>query len=238
MARQARTFPPVAAINSGPRPSPLSKLAAACAPVPGGIVRVQRHFSARLRKEVLIGMNSLQNNSQIQIQRPGPKPAGRWSKPGFSPGLTGFGRVCPALTGYNFEQQQRCHQRAWRILTLPPECGRPGRSKRRLPNAVWKFQHPGRFHIAAPGDGRSPTIAGPAAFQRAGRLAKRVRLVYSFRRLTLRSATGTAQRARPYRCWADPGCARGISLFPSSIAAARRPPYGRTQTGTDSFLNS
>ena len=39
----------------------------------------------------------------------------------------------------------------------------------------------------------------PPAFQRAERLAKRVRIVYSFRRLTLRSATGTAQRARPYR---------------------------------------
>jgi hypothetical protein len=61
-------------------------------------------------KVVLIDMNSLQNNSKIQIQRPGPKPAGRWSKPGFSPGLTGFGRVWPALTGYNFEQQ-RCRRR-------------------------------------------------------------------------------------------------------------------------------
>ena len=39
----------------------------------------------------------------------------------------------------------------------------------------------------------------PPAFQRAERMAKRARLVYSFRRLTLRSATGTAQRARPYR---------------------------------------
>jgi hypothetical protein len=47
----------------------------------------------------------------------------------------------------------------------------------------------------------------PPAFQRAERLAKRVRLVYSFRRLTLRSATGTAQRARPYRRGADPKCA-------------------------------
>jgi hypothetical protein len=33
----------------------------------------------------------------------------------------------------------------------------------------------------------------------AERLVKRVRLAHSFRRLTLRSATGTAQRARPYR---------------------------------------
>jgi hypothetical protein len=34
-----------------------------------------------------------------------------------------------------------------------PECGRPGRSKRRRPNAVWQFQRPERFHIAAPGAG-------------------------------------------------------------------------------------
>jgi len=44
-------------------------------------------------------------------------------------------------------------------FTLPPEHGRPGRSKHRRPNAVWKFQRLRRFHSAAPGDGRTPKIA-------------------------------------------------------------------------------
>jgi hypothetical protein len=89
--------------------------------VPGSAdFRVVWHGSApRLRKVVLIEMISLQNNSKKQIQRPGPKPVGRWSKPGFSPGLTGFGRVCPALTGYKFEQSRRRQWAAGRILTLP-----------------------------------------------------------------------------------------------------------------------
>jgi len=91
--------------------------------IPGGGRRFVWHGSAPLRKLVLIDMNSLQNSSKTQIQRPGSNPASRWSKPGFSPGLTGFGRVCPALTGYNFEQHH-CHQwAAGRILTLPSMVG-------------------------------------------------------------------------------------------------------------------
>jgi len=62
-------------------------------------------------------MISPNNNSKIQIQRPGPDPVSRWSKPGFSPGLTGFGRVCPALTGYNSEQR---HCLAWTHFDTAP----------------------------------------------------------------------------------------------------------------------
>jgi hypothetical protein len=79
--------------------------------------------SARFTKVVLIDMISLQNNSKMQIQRPGSNPVSRWSKPGFPPGLTGFGRVCPALTGYNFELQPCSQWAAGRILTLPPMVG-------------------------------------------------------------------------------------------------------------------
>ena len=104
--------------------------------------------------------SSVARNSQSAVSRV--------SKLGFSPGLTGFGRVCPALTGYNFEQQ-RCRPMV-------------GTSRGDVPARV------------------------PAA----ERQAKRVRLVNSFRRLTLRfrlrseasarqAATGTAQRAHPYR---------------------------------------
>jgi hypothetical protein len=67
-------------------------------------------------------MISPNNNSKIQIQRPGPDPVSRWSKPGFPPGMTGFGRVCPALTGYNFEQRCCLHGR---ILTLSPPAFQP-----------------------------------------------------------------------------------------------------------------
>jgi hypothetical protein len=77
-----------------------------CLQTPGAARQFVWHLSGRLTKAA-VDMNSLENNSKIQIQRPGPKPVGRWSKPGFSPGLTGFGRVCPALTGYKFEQQHR-----------------------------------------------------------------------------------------------------------------------------------
>jgi hypothetical protein len=40
----------------------------------------------------------------VSVCEPGPDPVSRWSKPGFSPGLTGFGRVCPGLTGYSFDE--------------------------------------------------------------------------------------------------------------------------------------
>ena len=58
----------------------------------------------------------------------------------------------------------------------------------------------------------------PPAFQRAERLARRLCLVHSFRRLTLRSATGTAQRAIPTNI------NRGaIPLWTISATAANNP---------------
>jgi hypothetical protein len=107
-------------------------------------------------------MISLRNNSKMQIQRPGPKPVSRWSKPGFSPGLTGFGRVCPALTGYNFEQQRPRHGR---ILTMSPECGRPRPQQAAHIRARWKIPVRLDFGRCCARDGRTPAIAGSASFR-------------------------------------------------------------------------
>jgi hypothetical protein len=58
----------------------------------------------------------------------------------------------------------------------------------------------------------------PPAFQRAKWLAKRIRLVYSFRRLTLRSATGMAQRASPYLGAEVTVVSHSTSTFPVELS--------------------
>jgi UDP-glucose 4-epimerase len=50
-------------------------------------------------------------------------------------------------------------------------------------------------------------------------------LEHSYRRLTLRSATGTARRARPYLCGADPGCALRMAAPALELGTSGRLPY-------------
>jgi len=150
-------------------------------------------------------LNSLQNNSKIQIQRPGPKPVCRWSKPGFSPGLTGFGRVCPALTGYNFEQQ-RCRQ--WTHFDTAPDVRArvPVGGTARYFGVRWQPPSRGRYggHQCLPSEASSeggseaatPLSHAPSAFECSGDLVRPK--APSSLRFAGALHKGTAQRAGPY----------------------------------------